>query len=313
VFRTRQQSQIVLSDSEDDTPKQLSSKANRNSSSATSSPTTRRSGPNTVPITAGSRNLAAIELSDDDDDGPAVAEVIAKATESKESHEISDEDEPFPELARAARERARLKDLELATKPPPDAANGIDPDGRTVSPPPAPNPKMEILVSSDLPDTRPIIFNRFLKQRLREVRLAWCQMNKLTEDQTDAVILTWKDRRIFDVTTCKSLGIKADEDKPPEFDGDVVEKDPNRQIHMEATTEEMLRERKEKRRHAEEAQKEDEVLEQTQPVAPKPTEPAVKLILRCQDLPDFKLRVPLVRTSVNSQTGRYRFEKPLMQ
>jgi len=93
-------------------------------------------------------------------------------------------------------------------------------------PPPPPNPILSLLIHSTLPNTTPLLVKRRLNQRLKEVRLAW--INKqltsgVSQDASfpppDKIILTWRNKRCYDFTSCASLGLVIDE-----LTGEVVVK-----------------------------------------------------------------------------------------
>ncbi|KAL8821569.1 MAG: hypothetical protein Q9223_000413 [Gallowayella weberi] len=255
-----------------------------------------------------------IDLGDgdeDEDDHPDVlSEDIIEVTATKRSEPIQDEDDfppsddEYAELARKAREKARRKRLE-AEVPRPNPQNDRATQSGSIheptppAPAPAPDPVVSILISSAIPDTNPLIVNRRTSQPLEKVRLAWCQRQDFSSDFTERVFLTLRGKRLFDVTTCKSLGIGVD------AEGNIVTKgrkdilgDEERQIHMEATTEEILEERERAKRQ--EAQKEDEgetEVRETQPLVEK-KEAQVRIILKAKGFEDFKLIVkPTTRIS----------------
>lgn len=108
----------------------------------------------------------------------------------------------------------------------------------TPSPTPVPDPTVQILITSQIPSTKPLLVHRKMSQSLREVRVEWCKRQGFTPELQSSVYLTWKGRRLFDVTTCRSLGIRmeckfalADED----YDSDAGPRE--LRIHMEAVTE----------------------------------------------------------------------------
>lgn len=68
---------------------------------------------------------------------------------------------------------------------------------------------IQILITSNIENTVPLIVRRRMSQRLRDVRLAWCKRQDFDKDMTASVFLAWKGRRLFDVTTCRSLGIQS--------------------------------------------------------------------------------------------------------
>lgn len=106
------------------------------------------------------------------------------------------------------------------------------------SPNPIPDPIVRLLVTSQIPNTKPLLINRKMSQSLREVRLAWAKHQGYTPEVQSDIYLTWKGRRLFDVTTCRSLGIKIDKSKnaflDPDDDPDAVPKE--LRIHMVAAT-----------------------------------------------------------------------------
>ncbi len=79
-----------------------------------------------------------------------------------------------------------------------------------------PDPIISILVDSHIPETKPLVVKRKLSQRFRDVRMAWCDAQVLhdhrpmMDQEKDNIFLTWRGRRVWDVTTAESLGIKVD-------------------------------------------------------------------------------------------------------
>ncbi|KAL8680190.1 MAG: hypothetical protein Q9186_003602 [Xanthomendoza sp. 1 TL-2023] len=248
-----------------------------------------------------------IDLGDgdeDEDDRPDVhPEDIIEITATKRSEPILGEDDfppsddEYAELARKAREKARRKRLEAdVPRPTPQidrpTQSGSVQEPTPVAPTPTPDPVVSILITSAISNTIPLIVNRKVSQRLGSVRLIWCQRQSFNSDFTETVFLTLRGKRLFDVTTCKSLGIGVD------AKGNIVTKgrkdilgDEERQVHMEATTEEMLEERERAKRQ--EAQKQDEeeieARENQPPVEKK--EAQVRIILKAKGFGDFKLIV----------------------
>ncbi|EAW15849.1 small ubiquitin-related modifier domain-containing protein [Aspergillus fischeri NRRL 181] len=95
---------------------------------------------------------------------------------------------------------------------------------------------VQILITSPIEGTKPLIIHRKMSQSLRDVRLAWCNRQDLSTTLQASIYLTWKGRRLFDVTTCRSLGLNTNEtptgdediDKFSQMDGEPL------RIHMEA-------------------------------------------------------------------------------
>ncbi|WEW60359.1 hypothetical protein PRK78_005844 [Emydomyces testavorans] len=179
-----------------------------------------------------------------------------------DSADTSDEDlqseEEFPELARKARERSRSDILHLKH----DASAEQVPNPqklRTVSHTaehlessigthhgeatenPVYNQAVQILITSALENTKPLLVRRLLSQSLGEVRKAWCNKQGFTPEMTSSVFLTWKGRRLFDVTTCKSLGIQVSAVDDIFFSVNRLStEDGTLRVHMEAVTQELF-------------------------------------------------------------------------
>ncbi|EHA19255.1 hypothetical protein ASPNIDRAFT_188103 [Aspergillus niger ATCC 1015] len=98
---------------------------------------------------------------------------------------------------------------------------------------------VQILITSKIPNTKPLIVRRKMNQPLKDVRLAWCNRQKFTKEMQDSVFLTWKGKRLFDVTTCRSLGIHAKSGYLNEYDTFQLDVE-DIQVHMEASTEDIL-------------------------------------------------------------------------
>ncbi|CAL5867746.1 uncharacterized protein PFLUO_LOCUS1965 [Penicillium psychrofluorescens] len=106
----------------------------------------------------------------------------------------------------------------------------------TPEPAAKPEPNVQILISSDIINTKPLLVHRKMSQGLREVRLAWCKRQSFTDDMQSSVYLTWKGRRLFDVTTCKSLGLNLDNSTIPEMDDELSSSPAELKIHMKAVS-----------------------------------------------------------------------------
>ncbi|GKZ40163.1 hypothetical protein AbraIFM66950_002731, partial [Aspergillus brasiliensis] len=79
-------------------------------------------------------------------------------------------------------------------------------------------PIVQILITSRIPNTRPLIVRRKMNQSLKDVRLAWCNRQHFNKEMQDSVFLTWKGKRLFDVTTCRSLGVHRKSGNMTEYD-----------------------------------------------------------------------------------------------
>jgi hypothetical protein len=103
---------------------------------------------------------------------------------------------------------------------------------------------VEILVTSEIENTKPLIVRRLMSQRFRDIRLTWCARQGFDQKMTDSVYLTWNKRRLFDVTTCKSLDISSLSSLSTDLDFEDESYDVLR-IHVEAVTDEFLKSRAE--------------------------------------------------------------------
>ena len=253
-----------------------------------------------------------IDLEDEEEDDAAAADgldqpfitraAIARPPKPSEEDDQPASDEEFPELARQARENARRKRLQenmFSGTPDPSQTARSDGDPQrsqsieNQSPPPPPvDPTVSILVTSSISNTTPLIVNRRLSQRLKEVKQAWAERQRFTPEFAEKIFLTFRGKKLFDVTSCKSLGISVDTYGNIRGRGDIWE-DADGQIHVEVMTAEMLEAyRKAKNR---EVMEEKENLDEVLIVEKK--EPGVKIICKAKDFPDFKLVVKPVSIS----------------
>lgn len=251
---------------------------------------------------------------DDDDDGDIIypsQSIIPPAEE--EELELSDEE--FPELVQRAREREKQKELErlsaakvsghkpFVNESTPLGTGGVFQDSSASGS----DPVVEILVTSRMEDTVPLLVKRRLNQRLKEVRLSWCdkqQMNgaPLPVQFKAALFLTWNGKRLFDASTCKHLGIRMGQDG--RFASDRGGFDDNGRLHFEAWTEDLFMAFQNGtlvQQRAEEAHQEE--VQQTQEPAGK-----VRLLLKAKDMEPFRLRVK-PSTTVRKMCEAFRLEK----
>ncbi|KAF2454883.1 ubiquitin-2 like Rad60 SUMO-like-domain-containing protein [Lineolata rhizophorae] len=73
------------------------------------------------------------------------------------------------------------------------------------------DPIVAIYIDSQLPGTMPLIVKRHLSQKLGVVRQAWCESQGMSGPQTQSVFLTWRNRRLWDFSSCRSLGIDVND------------------------------------------------------------------------------------------------------
>ena len=156
--------------------------------------------------------------------------------------ESSDTDAEFRELAAKARERRRLKERgQYQSTQNDETKSPLSPSSNQSAIPhdvdSTQDPVIEIFITSAISNTKPLIVQRRLSQRLKEVRLAWCERQQFSSDFTDVVFFTWRNRRLYDVTTCKNFQITGSRRKSHDsiHDGEEVTR-----VHLEAVTEEIL-------------------------------------------------------------------------
>ncbi|KAK2812348.1 hypothetical protein FQN50_001347 [Emmonsiellopsis sp. PD_5] len=212
-----------------------------------------------------------------------------------------EEVEEFPELARKARERARER--EAATQATRQPAGDTSIDNRTL--PAVPSPRavslakstsntpdrtaperiVKIYISSDLENTNDLIVHRKLDQNLGDVRLAWCARQGFNEDMTSKVYLTWKGRRLFDVTSCR--GLRVQDEKPDDLPmiDELNDDDGSIPVHMEAVTEELHEERKRRMHKTPFDDSEGSELETKEP------DNSFRLVIKAPDMEDFRIKV----------------------
>lgn len=236
------------------------------------------------------------------ENGGKSSQVLEIQDEEDELDGFPESDNDYPELATKARDNARRNKLEAefsigtGDNTPLQQSHPIP----KPKPPPLPprDPVIKIFINSKIENTQPLIVNRRISQRLRDVRLAWCHRQNFSQEFTDKVFLTWKGCKLWDVTTCVRLGIAVDE-----FDNILLkgQKDITGEeathIHMEAMTEEILEEYK-KSHKAPILNKpipgEDDVLEEDEKVE-KPAQ--FKITLKAKGYKDFTLAIDAVRDS----------------
>ena len=251
-----------------------------------------------------SRHLSeVIDLEDeeeDESDDIIITQVKVPNPPDEDDFPVSDDE--YAELARKAREKARRKrleeeDLASATPDPPITTvenGGLQRSQSYHEPTPPPltaEPLVQILITSRIPNTEPLIVCRKVSQRLKDVRLVWCQRQDFKADFVPKVFLTWKGKRLFDVTTCKSLGIIGDPNGQILKGGDDKPGSEQAQVHMEAMTSELFEDyQKAKRRGIDEGDLDEVAARESTPVVQKP-EVQVKIILKAKGFEDFKLIV----------------------
>jgi Ubiquitin-2 like Rad60 SUMO-like len=172
------------------------------------------------PTPASSTNI--IEL-DSDNDGP---EVPPNAGQEQSQKRVSDEelseeedDEYVQKLKREAREKAQLAQLGVdrgfnrrenlppRNTPQPRPSHDRDrstPDATRAAPTPSPKKEetiVQILISTRIPNSKPLLVNRKVSQPLQQVRQVWCSRQNFDEETAAKVMFTWRGNRLYDTTT----------------------------------------------------------------------------------------------------------------
>lgn len=189
------------------------------------------------------------------------------------------EDDEFAEYVRKAKERRDRDQALLQT--------GLD--GK---------PKKEfvdILITSQVPGTRPLKLKYLFDKPFRLTRETWSsyQNKSGVSIPVDDVILTWRKKKIYNTSTLLSLGIRPQGDGRVIADGQGSEgfEDNRSLVHVEAWTPELFQEMERneelrRRREAGDISEEDEDQEE---------EPAddvkLKVILKSRDLEDLGLTI----------------------
>lgn len=157
---------------------------------------------------------------------------------------------------------------------------------------------VEILVTSEIENTKPLIVRRHMSQRFRDIRLTWCARQGFDQKMTDSVYLTWNKRRLFDVTTCRSLEISSSSSLSDDLDFEEGGSRDVLRIHVEAVTDEFLKARAEAEELA------------SAPSAPSQTadSEAFHIVLKSPGYGDLRVKV-LPRTPVQQIITNFRSKR----
>lgn len=149
---------------------------------------------------------------------------------------------------------------------------------------------VQILITSEIENTKPLIVHRKVSQSLKEVRLAWCKRQGFTEGMQSTVFLIWKGRRLFDVTTCRTLGVKPMENSSDSFTRSSFDDQKTKRIHMEAVTEDVLASRRQQKQpHV--PVSESQTDSGSSDEGDRKENSLIKVILKCPGLVDYGIKV----------------------
>lgn len=250
-----------------------------------------------------------IELGDSEGEDQGIANGLSRLEPSRVDNESDDE---FAELARKARQRREQKEKNVHSQTPDveerpqSQSQGPEHLRARGLPTPPPDPTIQLFISSPIPDTTPLIVHRKLSQRIQEIRQAWCGKQGFSKEFTNEVFFIHRMRRVYDVTTCRSLGLETD------ADGNVVLKGAEGtegvdRVHLVAVTDELFQQLKDEK--ARESQKRaGDPNSEAQEATGGGSDPAetqqkeeqfVRLLLKAKGKPDFKLKVKPVSSSTH--------------
>ncbi|KIX06928.1 uncharacterized protein Z518_04904 [Rhinocladiella mackenziei CBS 650.93] len=188
-----------------------------------------------------------------------------------------EEDEYLRELKQKAREKARLQrqgvDSERSRTPttsslalnrnarsssteqndsrPISAGSARESARTTPASEPEDDPRVKILIQSEIPNTRPLIVMRKASQSLKQVKEYWCMKSTLDESTAKKVFFTWKDTRLFDSTTMRGIirqlkqdhyrqqSVSLDQDDEDDDHSSAVQDPSKGNIILEAMTQEI--------------------------------------------------------------------------
>lgn len=215
-----------------------------------------------------------------------------------------DSDDEFAELARMARQQ-RLQTQNRSSHTPnpggPSPRPGLGTSYNTNHDRP-PDPTIQLLITSPLPGTNPLIVHRKLSQPTAAIRHAWCQKQGFSKEYAESVFFIHRMRRVYDVTTCRSLGLEADEFGHVTMRG-AEGKEGVEKVHLEAVTEEVFKEMKENKEKEAQARSGDVPAVEENEGESAQEESLIRLVLKAKGQSDFRLKVKSVSV-VTTTCGR---------
>ncbi|KAF2003465.1 hypothetical protein P154DRAFT_520076 [Amniculicola lignicola CBS 123094] len=231
-----------------------------------------------------------IDLGDSDSEPEDIKPLEVRSKQTRDvSEELEEIQDPyFAELAAKAHERR--------------SSNGANPISNGTPTPAIPEAVVTLLISSDLPNTKPLIVKIKTTASLGRPRIAWCQKQGFTESETGDIFLTWKNRKLTEFTTIARLGVKVSPEGIITIEGESdfgIDDDEPPKIHLEAWTEELFKQKKAADAAAAEAKRKafeppKPVIEE--PVQEAPAEAKMAVILRAKGKPEFKIYVKSATT-----------------
>ncbi|EYE93512.1 small ubiquitin-related modifier domain-containing protein [Aspergillus ruber CBS 135680] len=150
---------------------------------------------------------------------------------------------------------------------------------------------VQILITSEIENTEPLIIHRKASQSLKGARLAWCKRQGITGELQSSVYLTWEGRRLFDVTTCKSLGVNVVNSSDGFSDIHYPSVNDGQHIHVEAVTHDFFAFKQKQQQPRTSFTAESQIGPDPPDIGNEERDVLMKIILRCPELDDFGMKV----------------------
>ncbi|KAF2749480.1 hypothetical protein M011DRAFT_465923 [Sporormia fimetaria CBS 119925] len=170
---------------------------------------------------------------------------------------------------------------------------------------------VQLLITSYIDGTAPLMVKIKTSSTLEKPLDAWCARQNFTAEQTKSVFLTWKSKPVSKFSTVRRLGVKIDESGNLSLEGscELYDEDNLPKIHVEAWTDDVFKEWKTQQEEEAAARERAASLAAAPEPEPEPEpEPAqvkIRLILKAQQKPDFKITVR-PETTVEHLTEAYK-------
>lgn len=167
--------------------------------------------------------------------------------------DLSEEEDAYVlELKKKARERARLASLVVDSVHSPREISHTpeiqsQPNSVTTKAPRKDETIVQILITTSIPEAKPLLVNRRVSQPMQQVREVWCSRQGFDEEMTSKIIFTWRGRKLYDTTTSTGLLDVLKKERARQAGGLVADGDEESQssekIEVQAMTTEMYEQR----------------------------------------------------------------------
>lgn len=213
-------------------------------------------------------------------------------SDSEPSKQIrSDLDAEYERSAQESSERVPPEQAPQEEPTPPTT----QPNNHSPSPlksPPTTDPKVELLVHSQIAGTQPLIVVITLTTKLKMIREAWLVRQDLNAQAKSEIFFIWRGKRLFDFTTCKSLGINVNEYGELFIEGVQSSELENGQVEVEAVTRQIFENLQKSNQSSTRASN-----SMSETPRPEPRDEAtIRIVLKARGLEDFLLKVRPVST-----------------